>query len=83
MRASAVLPQLWRSSKPPTSAGIEVTAIIGKDCPVGCACTIGEECVIPQGCVLGDEVVIERGSELSGGVKVWPAGYPEPGTPPF
>jgi len=53
-----------------------------KNCLVACACHIGEECEVSEGCVLGDDVMIERGSRLSEGVKVWPAGYPEPGTPP-
>ena len=53
-----------------------------KDCLVACACHIGEECEVPEGCVLGDDVMIEKASRLSNGVKVWPAGYPEPDTPP-
>jgi len=52
-----------------------------KNCLVACACHIGEECEVSEGCVLGDDVVIDKGSRLSEGLKVWPTGYPQPGTP--
>ncbi len=66
---------LWPDSRVGSGARL-------KNCLAACGCNIGEECEVSEGCVLGDDVIIDKGRSLSEGVKVWPAGHPEPGANP-